>query len=244
MAEKVTQRLPAPAGNGKRFCLACGRTADMHRRRYCSVDCRQRLRYTLNVRTGLLRALNTRYATFYFIPSVIILDVLPYGSHRILSYFYPRNPNEKPADDFRRMSDVLGNAWWDEVRRTQKRYLANRIILNKARPSGNSITEIKPPEIRRPAGLGESLTYLQLTRNDLDSPALPALIKQAYRRSAKRCHPDTGGNGHLFLKVQQAYEQLMQWAESPTYTKRRGFPDKWFYSGENNRWVQPTPRKP
>jgi hypothetical protein len=23
--------------------------------------------------------------------------------------------------------------------------------------------------------------------------------------------------------------------------KRRGFPDKWFYDGRQNRWVQPTP---
>ena len=38
----------------------------MKRRKYCSIECRQRLRYNLNLRTGLLRALNTRYATFYF----------------------------------------------------------------------------------------------------------------------------------------------------------------------------------
>mgnify|MGYP002063947042 CR=1 FL=1 len=29
--------------------------------------------------------------------------------------------------------------------------------------------------------------------------------------------------------------------ENPSFTRRRGFPDKWFYDGETNRWVQPVP---
>ena len=43
-------------------CLSCGASENLGRRRYCSISCRQRLRQKLNVRTGLLRALNTRYA--------------------------------------------------------------------------------------------------------------------------------------------------------------------------------------
>ncbi len=35
-------------------------------RRYCSIKCRQHLRQKLNMRSGLLQTLNTRYATFYF----------------------------------------------------------------------------------------------------------------------------------------------------------------------------------
>ncbi|MEJ2729640.1 MAG: hypothetical protein P8185_14230 [Deltaproteobacteria bacterium] len=61
-------------------CLSCGTDENMGRRKYCSIECRQKLRYCLNMRTGLLKALNTKFATFYFTPSLIFLDVLPYGS--------------------------------------------------------------------------------------------------------------------------------------------------------------------
>ena len=63
-------------GNSKYRCLSCGTSENMGRRKYCSIDCRQKLRYNLNLRTGLLRALNTRYATIYFTDSIILLDVL------------------------------------------------------------------------------------------------------------------------------------------------------------------------
>jgi len=44
--------------NGRiRRCLSCGTTDNMKRRRYCSLECRQKLRHNLNIRTGLLQAL-------------------------------------------------------------------------------------------------------------------------------------------------------------------------------------------
>ena len=54
-------------------------------------------------------------------------------------------------------------------------------------------------------------------------------------------HPDLGGETDTFRKIHQAYLDLVQWAENPSYMKRRGFPDKWFYDGNKNKWVQPTP---
>jgi len=74
----------------KSRCLSCGTTENLGRRRYCSIDCRQKLRYTLDLRTGLLKTLNTRYATFYFTDVMIIMDVLPYYSKEIFSFIYPR----------------------------------------------------------------------------------------------------------------------------------------------------------
>jgi predicted nucleic acid-binding Zn ribbon protein len=59
-------------------CLSCGTDENMGRRKYCSIECRQRLRYNLNMRSGLLKALNTKFATFYFTNSLIFMDVLPY----------------------------------------------------------------------------------------------------------------------------------------------------------------------
>ena len=81
----------------------------MRRRKYCSVACRQRLHYKLQVRTGLLKALQTRYATFHFDDRVIVLDLLPYGRQEIFSFLFARRPGVAPADDFSRMANVLGS---------------------------------------------------------------------------------------------------------------------------------------
>jgi hypothetical protein len=234
------QICPAIQRNGKR-CLSCGTALLMGKRRYCSVDCRQRLRHQLNVRTGLLRALNTRYATFYFNDRMLIMDVLPFGSFQIFSYIFPRSRNGKPVEDFSDMANELGNAWWDEVRRTRRRYLATRYLLENADFNHTRLDAVKPMEIMKPALIGASVIHLKLNRSQLDDPELILLIKQAYRRQAKKHHPDQGGDAAAFRKIHEAYHQLVAWAENPTFVRRRGFPDKWFYDGYENRWIQPTP---
>ncbi|MCP4747625.1 MAG: DnaJ domain-containing protein [Desulfobacteraceae bacterium] len=65
-------------------------------------------------------------------------------------------------------------------------------------------------------------------------------IKSAYRRQAKKHHPDIGGDAQTFLKIQDAYDSLICWAKNPTFTRKRGFPDKWLYQGYNDRWIQPS----
>ena len=222
-------------------CLSCGTTENMGKRRYCSVSCRQRLRHMLNIRTGLLKALNTRYATFYFSDMVIILDILPFGSRRIFTFIYSRSDDRNPAEDFCRMSDELGNAWWAERKRTNRRYLASRHVFNLANLKNASAFWVNPFELKLPSVKGTALIHLRLDKSELDSPELHKRIKRAYREQAKKHHPDIGGNSGIFRKIQKAYEELINWAESPTYLKRRGFPDKWFYDGNRSRWVQPTP---
>lgn len=221
-------------------CLSCGTAENMGRRKYCSIECRQRLRYNLNMRSGLLKALNTKFATFYFTESMIFLDVLPYGVVSLFSFIFPRTTAKKPVEDFCTMANVLGNAWWAEKRRTNKRYIATQNILERAK-NKNTTSSIKPFEIVEPARMAKSLTFLKLGRADLGSPQLQKIIKSAYRQQAKRHHPDQGGDAVVFRKVYQAYEQMMDWAENPTFTRRRGFPDKWFYEGYTNRWIQPAP---
>jgi len=213
----------------------------MGRRRYCSIKCRQRLRYKLDIRTGLLKALNAKYATFYFTSDVIILDMLPYGSNEIFSYIFPRTNGKKPAEDFSKMADILGNAWWAEKNRTKKNYLATRHVYKQAEKTKASIASIKPFENRIPTIEKTALIYLKLGRPDLYSSELKKTIKNAYRKQAKIHHPDHGGDTESFRKIHTAYEQLISWAKSPSFTRRRGFPDKWFYDDSQNRWVQPTP---
>lgn len=229
-------------GAQKNRCLSCGTSEDMSRRRYCSIDCRQRLRHNLNIRTGLLKALNTRYASFYFTDTLVILDVLPYGSGELFSYIFPRTKGRKPVEDFCTMSNILGNAWWAERNRTNKRYLATRLVLEKAKSKNANSAPIRPVEVKAPVRLTKSLNFLRLKKTDLNSSELKRKIKSAYRQQAMRHHPDLGGDAAVFRKLHEAYEQIIKWSENPVFVSRRGFPDKWFYDGGTNRWVQPAPR--
>jgi len=222
-------------------CLSCGTTENMGKRRYCSVDCRQRLRQKLNARTGLLRALNARYATFYFTDLLIILHVMPYGAREIFSYVLRRSNGRTPADDFCHLSDILGNAWWSERHRTNRKYLASQFLLDKASRNAVSAASVQPIELKKPSINQASLIRLKLGKADLDSPDVERLIKSAYRLQVKKHHPDLGGDADSFRRLHEAYEELVRWADNPSFISRRGFPDKWFYDGRKNRWVQPTP---
>jgi hypothetical protein len=226
-------------------CLSCGTLKKMAGRRYCSVECRQKLRYQLNVRSGLLKALNTRYATFYFTNDVLIMDVLLFDAATLYSFIFPRTAGRKPVEDFSEMSNILGNAWWDEMRRTNRKYLAASHVLKKARQQDQKIQSVKPVEIKIPSmkGKGKALVALQLERKDLYSSQLQKIIKAAYRHQAKRHHPDLGGSETAFRSIHDAYKDLIQWAEAPSFTRRNGFSDKWFYDGIKNKWVQPTPEQ-
>lgn len=223
----------------KNRCLSCGTTENVGRRRYCSVECRKRLHYKLDVRTGLVRALNARYATFYFSEEVIVMDMLPYGSNDIYSFSYPRSPGENPAEDFGRMADLLGDLWWVEKRRTNKRYIASCRVLEQAFRNRVSILSVKPVTVKVPSVRGSSLSELDINKSVLTSPDLQKIIKNAYRQQAKEHHPDLGGDAIKFRKIYNAYEDLTAWARSPVFLKCCGFPDKWFYNGTTNRWTQP-----
>jgi hypothetical protein len=223
----------------QRFCLACGTTQNMARRKYCSPGCRQQLHAALNRRTGLLKALNIRYATFYFTDFTIIMDFLRRNQEQILSYILPRSLGNKPVDDFRTLSELLGNVWWTENRRTKKRYLANRHVLALAQPKDAVKASMIPMEVNKPAVRGAAVISLSLDGVSLEREALQAHIKSAFRRQAKKHHPDLGGDPATYRKIHEAYEKLIDWALHPSFTRRNGFPDKWFYDGAINRWLHP-----
>lgn len=241
MKQLIVRNIIEPTGRKKRRCLACGTVVTIGRRRYCSLECRKRLHYKLEVRNGLIKALNVKYATFYFSDVTIILDMLPYGSEEIFSFFYPRSPGKKPAEDFSKMADMLGNIWWAEKKRTNKRYLASQHLLAQAVRNNAPAVSIKPSMLKVPSIKTAHLSNLKLDKTQLSAAELLKRIKDAYRRQAKIHHPDIGGDAATFRKIHEAYRELTAWAKTPTFTKRRGFPDKWFYDGRTNRWAQPTP---
>lgn len=39
-------------------------------------------------------------------------------------------------------------------------------------------------------------------------------IKSAYRKAAKKAHPDAGGTQEMFLRVKEAHDSLLEWIES------------------------------
>lgn len=236
--------VPTAAPKPIRRCLACGDRLPPRHRRYCSMACPQHLLASLNRRTGLLQALSARYATFYFTDFVIIMDILLYGTEQIHSYMLPRSSGSKPVEDFRILSNILGNLWWNEKHRTQKRYLASRQVLQKAYKDKTSRDAVLPHKHKVPSIKASSLIQLELDIHDLTQTDLEWKIKSAYRRQALKHHPDLGGSPETFLKIQQAYEKLCQWARRPTFIHRRGFPDKWLYEAAGNRWIKPiVPRK-
>ncbi len=154
---------------------------------------------------------------------------------------FPRTIGQKPVDDYCTMSNLLGNAWWAEKNRTNKRYLATRLVLEKAESKDTGSVSIKPFEVKEPAKVSKSLTFLRLKKKDLNSPELRRKIKSAYRKQALRHHPDLGGDAAGFRRLHDAYEQIIKWSQNPIFVRRRGFPDKWFYDGSTIRWVQPAP---
>ncbi|MGD8703376.1 MAG: DnaJ domain-containing protein [Desulfosarcina sp.] len=244
MPEDAHQWMPTLAAQYNRRCLACGDSLPSRRRRYCTMDCQQYLLASLNRRTGLLRALGARYATFYFTDVVIMLDVLLYGMQLIHSYMLGRSPGNKPVEDFRHLSNMLGNLWWDEKHRTNKRYMASRQVLDRARKNSAPLNSVMPAVLTIPSVKSSNLVRLQLDADDLTPANLELKIKSAYRRQAMKHHPDLGGSRETFIKIHEAYETLTQWALRPTFIQRRGFPDKWLYEGATNCWTTPiAPQK-
>lgn len=244
MQEAARQFVPATNARTVRRCLACGEVLPPRNRRYCTTGCPQYLLASLNRRTGLLQTLNTRYATFYFSDFAIMMDLLLYDCEHIFSYMLPRSRGRKPVQDFCELSNILGTLWWNERDRTKKRYIANQQVLEKARRLDAPIGAVMPVSFHVPSIRSGSLVTLELSSEDLQPANLEMRIKSAYRRQVKKHHPDLGGNSETFRKIQEAYETLSNWAKNPTYTRRKGFPDKWLYQGASNCWIKPImPRK-
>jgi hypothetical protein len=172
---------------------------------------------------------------------MIYMDVVPYGIKEIFRYSSERSVGNIPADDFSTMTNMLGIAWWEEEKRTTKKYLASRHVLELANKCVISPSLMRPRLIKVPTVKTEVINFLEIDKADLHSSHLSKIIKDAYRRLAKTHHPDRGGDAKAFRKLHAAYTELLCWADSPTFIRRRGFSDKWYYDGENRKWIQPVP---
>ncbi|MBU2490489.1 MAG: J domain-containing protein, partial [Proteobacteria bacterium] len=194
-----------------RACQACGKGMENLRRKYCSKECREKLLAKLDVATNLLRAINTRYATFSFNDSSLVLNVVVWGSREVFCFFWDRSTGARPANDLGRLTEALGREWWKVRNQNKSRYQASWHVLGLARTSASSHRHLRPVSIYSPRVAPKHLTVLKLSEEDLVSPDAGAAIKTAYRRQVNIHHPDHGGQAAKFRKVQEAHKELMAW---------------------------------
>lgn len=230
-------RLPVPTGLGRKYCPSCGETEGLGRRKYCSLACRGRLAAKLDVLSGLLRAIHTRYAAFSFTDTVLVLNVVVWGSSLVYTFLWQRAPNIRPADDLARMTEELGRIWRREHNSRNSRHQASLSVLASARTGLNPKSQVRPHAVQNPRVGERLLTVLAISKKELAGDHPKEAIKSAFRRQALKHHPDRQGDPAAFRKIQTAYEELLRWTTSPSMTVKTGLPDKWSFNGK--RWAPP-----
>ena len=233
-------RYPRSARSGT--CKSCGKDGLKGNRRYCSDECREQILWVLSLSKGLLRTFNARYAAFSFTRGHVILDVLPVWSKDISRFISKRTPGKKPAEDFKQLILRAGAEWHALVGNRKSRSYASLSILEKTQRKGLNPDSIKPHRDTRPRlskSENDCLKVLELERADLISRDHIGRIRSAYKRMAKRHHPDVGGDEEKFKKLNTAREMMLLWSRNPQFTSRRALEDCWSYDGFANRWSPP-----
>lgn len=223
-----------------KICRSCGRPLENCKRRYCSKDCKDDFLFKLKWFNNLLRAINTKYATFMFTESVLVLNILPFRTQNVLTYFYQRKPGKKPSQDMNKMVFQLGELWWGHKEKSKSNRQASNKILEKGQKNIFHWNYIKPREIKYPANITKQLMYLKISKSELlHSCQAIDMIKTAYRQAALKHHPDTGGDSETFRKIHQAYLDLINWVNRPAYCSRKGVPGQWSYIAGKSTWISP-----
>jgi hypothetical protein len=244
MLEKVVRKKPvryaAPRRTGR--CLSCGTTHMKPGRRYCSPQCREQITWVLSLSKGLLRTFNARYAAFSFTEEYVVLDVLPIWTKGISRFIGRRTPGQKPAADLKNLILESGEEWYGLLDRRNSRSVASLRLLRENHSPHLDPESIKPERKDHPRLSkleSNCLKILKMKREALSSKTCALKIKTAYKRLAKRHHPDMGGDAEKFKRLNEAHEQMLQWAQNPQYTRRKALLDSWSYDGSTNRWAPP-----
>jgi len=239
MKNKTTISASDDSHKKKKACLSCGAVLNGRKRRYCSKNCKDKLQFALRWLKNLLLALNTKYATFSFSEYFIIINILPYRSKEVFSYFYKRTPAKTPADDLKSMYLEMSKAWYHKNVQTKCRMLASTHILNKGQTGIVHKDSIRPETKTSGSTVQRQTKLLKLSLEDIIAEKSKEKIKTAYRKEALRTHPDVGGDGEEFKIISEAYQELVQWLENPSFTIRRGLAGRWSYDGLSYQWRTP-----
>lgn len=239
------QRQPvACASDRKKLCLACGENElPERRRRYCSDKCRKRLEFALYIATGLVQALRARYAAFSYTEKNLILDILPTGANIISRFVWQRSGHKKVAEGLLDMIEQAGREWYKREGETGSRWWASQHLLDKALRKDIPVSGIVPISKKTPQlnhKEKNALKLLELTKDQILSKDGVRCVKSAYRRKAKRFHPDKGDSSNRFIEINEAHAQLLGWAENPRFHSRTALPNSWCYDASRKRWVPPA----
>jgi hypothetical protein len=240
VALKEPVRRAAPRRTGK--CLACGTDKMNGGRRYCSKECRQHILWVLSLSKGLLRTFNARYAAFSFTGNYVVLDILPVWTKGISRFVWPRTQGRKPALDLKELILESGREWHDMVDHRNSGSLASLRLLQRSHEARLDPESIKPGKHSRPRlskQERDSLKVLKIGKEILSIENCTSRIRGAYKRLAKRYHPDVGGDAEAFRRLNDAHEQMLLWVENPQYTCRRALLNSWSYDSAVNRWSPP-----
>jgi hypothetical protein len=223
-------------------CFACGTDKIKPGRRYCTPECRQQIQWVLSLSRGLLRIFNTRFAAFSFNDYLIALDILPTWSNEISRFTHDRSREKKPAEDLKELILSCGQEWYQIIENRNSKSYASFFLLRK-----NHNTSIKPESIKPDLRIKprfsscekKSIRLLELKLEELLKEGQTNRIKSAYKKMAKVHHPDVGGDTEKFKQLNEAHQQLLQWAENPQFTSRKALSGCWSYDGATNRWAPP-----
>jgi hypothetical protein len=226
----------------KRACIACGNTGMDGRRRYCSNECRRQIMWVLSLSNGLLNIFNTRYASFSFSMSQVVLDILPAWSKEISRFTHKRTPGRKPADDLKALILDSGSEYYTIIADKKSRSYASHSLLEKNCNSRIPVKSIKPgsktsPRLSRAEKA--SLKCLKLKLEEIISEEKTTRIKSAYKKMAMIHHPDMGGDAAEFRKLKDAHETMLMWAQNPHYTSKKALEGCWSFDASSGRWIPP-----
>ena len=236
----LIRTIQKPSRTGR--CLSCGGACQNLRRRYCSRECRKQMLWVLSLSRGLLSIFNARYASFSFNNVRVILDILPVWSKGISRFERERMPGKKPADDLKDLILQSGSDWHRMIQKNNSRSYASLYLLNKNSnkrlPSGalKPDSNVKPRFSRQEK---ESIKLLNMEPDDLVTGGYISRIKSAYKKMAKVHHPDMGGDAEKFKRLNEAHQQMLNWAENPQFTSKKALVDCWSFDSSTDKWTPP-----
>lgn len=222
----------------EKLCVSCGTQLSRRKRRYCSKECRELLVFALSWLKNLLLPLNTNYATFSFTDSVLIINILSFFSREVSTFLYKRVPGMTPAAGLKEVCKTLNKAWYEKNQESRSRRAASEHLLKIGIKDFIQKDNVTPISVASGSKISRKLSYFNLNLEDLDADPFDQ-IKSAYRKEIKRHHPDYGGDPIDFIKVSEAYKDIIAFMKNPTVRERRGLPGKWSYDGSNFKWSAP-----
>lgn len=262
---------PVKLGTTKKekFCISCGLIPLAKYKKFHSNECRNKLMFYLDISKHTLNVLETQHAFLYFTREQVVLDVLPKYKITISRFSSQTYEGMAYHEALKSLIFYIGDKWHVIKNRLNSRFKATEnVLLEHAKPEMQ--LEIFMPKIKKcqlvisltPIEI-ESMCILSLTTDQLISENREKEIKNTYRKSALRYHPDRGGKHEDMIAINMAVETLLNFCQSKT-TKDQLIPKNreeeiknayrksslryrpvsceniWYFEGKTDKWWTPA----